>query len=184
VRHRVGVHVEDWTWHVISSNASAVRPARLIVIWADQGRDIDRIIELEDCGGAGLRLMRSEARFGFVPHFDVTTVDGQRVRYDEIWQRRNLVLFIASPEEREVAARYASQLQAHRDQLDEGEATVVVTTDAVPNLPVPSALVADRWGEILQLERASGGNAFQFPDVDELLEWVHFASIQCPECPP
>jgi hypothetical protein len=51
----------------------------------------------------------------------------------------------------------------------------------VPGLPVPCALAADRWGEILHLETGPDG---QFPAVDELLTWVHFASIQCPECPP
>jgi hypothetical protein len=40
---------------------------------------------------------RSEARLGYVPHFEVTTVDGQHVRYDDIWQRRNLVLVVVYP---------------------------------------------------------------------------------------
>jgi hypothetical protein len=46
---------------------------------------------------------RTEARLGYVPHFDVTTVDGRRVRYQEIWQRRNLVLLVVNPREREAA---------------------------------------------------------------------------------
>jgi hypothetical protein len=44
---------------------------------------------------------RSEARLGYVPHFDVMTIDGRRVRYDDIWQRRNLVLVLLTPQERE-----------------------------------------------------------------------------------
>jgi hypothetical protein len=128
--------------------------------------------------------MRSEARPGYVPHFDVTTLDGRRVQYDDIWQRRNLVLVLISPQEREDGARYASQLQARRDEFEREETTVVVTSDAVPKLPSPAALVADRWGEILYLESASGGESPRFPDVNELLSWVHFAEIQCPECPP
>jgi hypothetical protein len=127
---------------------------------------------------------RSEARLGHVPHFDVTTLDGRRVRYEEIWQRRNLVLVIALPHEREAAARYALELQAHRDELEQAETTVVVTADAVPGLPAPIVLVADRWGEILHREPVSSGQGSPFPDVDELLAWVHFARIRCPECPP
>jgi hypothetical protein len=130
--------------------------------------------------------MQNEARLGFVPHFDVTTVDGHHVRYDDVWQRRNLVLVLISPQEREDGARYASQLQARRDEFEREETTVVVTSDAVPKLPTPAALVADRWGEILYLQTASGDRTSRLPDVDvdELLSWVHFAEIQCPECPP
>jgi hypothetical protein len=127
---------------------------------------------------------RSEARLGYVPQFDVMTLDGRRVHYDDIWQRRNLVLVLVSPQERDDGARYASQLEARRAEFEREETTVRVTTDAVPKLPTPAALVADRWGEILDLETASRGQTFRFPDVNELLSWVHFIEIQCPECPP
>jgi hypothetical protein len=127
---------------------------------------------------------RSEARLGYVPHFEVTTVDGLRVRYDDIWQRRNLVLVLVNPQAREAGARYASQLEARRAEFARVETAVVVTADAVPKLAAPAALVADRWGEILHLETGSSGESSRFPDIDELLSWVHFAEIQCPECPP
>jgi hypothetical protein len=127
---------------------------------------------------------RSEPRLGYVPHFDVTTIDGRRVRYDDIWQQRNLVLVVVTPAERGTGLRYASNLEARRAEFEAEETTVVVTTDAVPKLAAPAALVADRWGEVVYLERASVGQPFRWPDVDELLSWVHFVEIQCPECPP
>jgi hypothetical protein len=89
-----------------------------------------------------------------------------------------------TPQEREAGARYASQLEARRAEFEREETTVVVTADAVPKLTAPGALVADRWGEILYLETASGDQTFRFPDINELLSWVHFIQIQCPECPP
>src|SRR5687767_6403549 len=92
---------------------------------------------------------RTEARLGYVPHFDVITLGGQRVRYREIWQRRHLVLVIVSPREREAAALYASLLEARRNEFEEGETTVVVTADVVPGLSAPRVVIADRWGEIL-----------------------------------
>jgi hypothetical protein len=125
--------------------------------------------------------MRSETRLGDVPHFEVTTLDGQHVRYRDIWQRRNLVLVVARQDERESAASYASQLRRRRDEFERGETTVVVTSDDVPGLPPPTVVVADRWGEIMY--RGTFGSA-ENPDVDELLSWVHFVRIQCPECPP
>jgi hypothetical protein len=127
---------------------------------------------------------RSEARLGYVPHFDVTTIAGQHVRYDDIWQRRNLVLVLVTAQDREAGARYTSQLDARQADFEREESTVVVTTEAVPKLSAPTALVADRWGEIVFLETASSGQTFRWPDVDELLSWVHFIEIQCPECPP
>lgn len=47
--------------------------------------------------------IRIEAPLGYIPHFDVTTVDGTRVRYDEIWQHRNLVLVLADAPQRDAA---------------------------------------------------------------------------------
>jgi hypothetical protein len=127
---------------------------------------------------------RTEARLGYVPHFDVITLAGQRVRYQEIWQRRNLVLVIVSPREREAAVLYASQLEGRRNEFEEAETTVVVTADIVPGLSAPRVVIADRWGEILHIEAPVAGDVSTLPNVEELLSWVRFARIQCPECPP
>lgn len=126
----------------------------------------------------------SEPHLKHVPHFEVRALDGRHVRYQELWQRRSLVLVVAAPHEREAAANYASALEMRHDEFEEAEAAVVVTTDSVRGLPVPSAIVADRWGEILHMETPAAGGASQLPDADELLAWIRFARIQCPECPP
>jgi hypothetical protein len=123
----------------------------------------------------------TEARLGHVPHFEVTTLDGHRVRYQEIWQRRALVLVVVTASEREAAAHYASLLKARQSEFEDAEATVVVTAEAVPGLSPRRVVVADRWGEILHSASPPAG---EFPAVDELLSWVRFARIQCPECPP
>lgn len=41
-------------------------------------------------------------------------------------------------------------------------------------------VVADEWGEIFWTAAAGDGHAL--PSVDEVLEWVRFVAIQCPEC--
>lgn len=124
-----------------------------------------------------------EPRLGYVPHFDATTLDGRRIRYQDIWQHQNLVLVIGDPHDREAVAHYALQLHAREAEFDREQTTVVITTDSVPTLPAPTVLVADRWGEILYLSTLAGQPS-SFPDADELLSWVHFAESQCPECPP
>ena len=128
--------------------------------------------------------VRSEARLGYVPHFEVTTLDGQRVQYDDIWQRRNLVLVLASPADSDAAARFVSQLQTRRDEFEQADTALVVTADSIPELTAPRVVVADRWGEIVHVEAPPAGPVSSFPSVDELLSWVHFVRIQCPECPP
>jgi hypothetical protein len=119
-----------------------------------------------------------------LPHFDVRELNGRRVRYDELWQRRNLVLVLIDSTKREEATRSASVLSAHRDEFDDAEAAVVVTADSVQGLRAPCVVIADRWGEIMHIERPDPGNVWPFANVDELLQWVRFARIQCPECPP
>jgi hypothetical protein len=127
---------------------------------------------------------RAEPRLGYVPHFSVTTVGGIQARYRDIWQHRNLVLILAQPQQREAAARYASQLAARQAEFEQAETTVMVTTDAVAGLPAPAVVIADRWGEILHIDSSPAADPSQLPSVDELLSWVQFARMQCPECPP
>jgi hypothetical protein len=103
---------------------------------------------------------RSEARLGYVPHFEVTTVDGQHVRYDDIWQRRNLVLVVVTPQEREAGARYASQLEARRAEFEREETTVVVTADAVPKLTAPASAASRLRRGILRVGLPSRSSRF------------------------
>jgi peroxiredoxin len=119
-----------------------------------------------------------------LPHFEVATLDGRRIRYDELWQRRNLALILTDPRQRREAMAFAAQLSAHAKELEEAEATVVVTSDPIPGLRAPCVVVADRWGEILHIEMSKSGDVAELANVGELLEWVRFARIQCPECPP
>ena len=44
----------------------------------------------------------------------------------------------------------------------------------------PSVIVADQWGEIHQ--RYEAGEEHRFPSIPELVEWMRFLAIQCPEC--
>jgi hypothetical protein len=126
----------------------------------------------------------AEARLRYVPHFDVTTLNGQRVRYQDIWQRRNLVLLVVSPHTRTAAVQYASQLDTRRQEFEDAEATVVITSDAVPAVSPGRAVIADRWGEVLHIEGPPRDDISEFPSIDELISWVQFARLQCPECPP
>jgi hypothetical protein len=106
-----------------------------------------------------------------VPHFDVQTTGGEPFSYTTIWQRRNLVLVISPDEQR------LSTLLARRSDFQRHNTVLVATAERVPGLPAPCAVVADKWGEIIRLWTAT-----ELPAVDDLLDWVEYVEMRCPEC--
>jgi hypothetical protein len=59
-----------------------------------------------------------------VPHFDVATTEGERVRYAELWQRRNLV-FVSSDVSVQLP-EYAERLLDKRSDFARADAALVV----------------------------------------------------------
>jgi hypothetical protein len=41
-------------------------------------------------------------------------------------------------------------------------------------------VIADEWGEVYSV--ADAGTGHRFPTPPEIIEWVRFLAIQCPEC--
>ena len=48
------------------------------------------------------------------------------------------------------------------------------------NAQAPALAVTDRWGEIHLMENA--GTEHRFPSADEVVSWLRYLAIQCPEC--
>ena len=117
-----------------------------------------------------------------LPHFAVTTVDGSRVDYSQIWQRRNLVLVCLPVEETTtgVVQSYVAALADRVRELAEDDTEFVVTSESVAGVPSPGVVVADRWGEIYFV--AASPSAQNLPSRDEVLEWVRYVQHECPEC--
>ncbi len=114
-----------------------------------------------------------------VPHFDVMALDGRRVRYAEVWQRRNLVL-ACLPHAAAGAARWLEEVHEHDRELERLETTFVATADGVPGVPCPGLIIADRWGEVMHRDTPSDVSGLMA--VDDLLEWVRYVQYKCPEC--
>lgn len=51
---------------------------------------------------------------------------------------------------------------------------------AQQGLALPALIIADRWGEIWAAWL--GGTTHQFPSEQDILRWLSFIEIQCPEC--
>lgn len=110
-----------------------------------------------------------------LPFFEVDTVDGGRVRYAELWQRKNVVLVCLPPSD--ANADYANALARRSAEFDEYCAVCIVTRDRVPGISPPAVIVADRWGEIQLLASSE-----DLPAPQALLETLDYVQRRCPEC--
>jgi hypothetical protein len=119
--------------------------------------------------------------------FEVTDVDGRMVRYRDIWQYQNLVL-VTLGSDCESASRYIAHLADHREELTAHDTALVIwSADGSgsarpPDVPVPSVLLADRFGEIYHVETAPA--EADLPSAAALIEWLRYMQSQCPECDP
>ena len=115
-----------------------------------------------------------------LPMFTVTNaIDGALVRYQDVWQRKNLLLVMA-PENDPTAAEYRKALIEAATTLAAEDTTFVVTSNTIPGIPSPGVVVADRWGEIYYVK--SAGRAADLPTLDDLAEWLRYVQNECPEC--
>jgi hypothetical protein len=121
------------------------------------------------------------ARRLLLPHFDVVDVSGTHVRYREIWQRANILVICLAGADRRPAEQYRAAIEAHHEAVHAAETRLVVTREAISGLPTPSVVIGDRWGEIQDLATA-GPSLAAFPVPAELLEWLHYVQMRCPEC--
>lgn len=74
---------------------------------------------------------------------------------------------------------FIDDLSGHADSMADWNARLMVSEDT-RNLPVraPGVMIADEWGEVFFEKTAD----HQFLPVADVLDWVRFIAIQCPEC--
>jgi hypothetical protein len=114
-----------------------------------------------------------------IPMFAASTSAGTLVNYEDIWQRKSLLL-VSLPADDPTAAAYATSMSLVEPHVPEYDAAAIVTTTQIEGVPSPGVVVADRWGEVYYVQAAD--RASQLPAPAELLEWLRFVQIQCPEC--
>lgn len=112
-----------------------------------------------------------------VPHFTVTTVDGDVVSYETSWQRHHLVLIFTAGQ---AAVAYVDDVSHAVQDFAALSAVFVVTAQPIGDLREPTLVVADRWGEIVLIERATTADAL--PGGTEVRRWLEHLEIRCPEC--
>ena len=115
-----------------------------------------------------------------VPMFTVTNaLDGIVVGYQDVWQRRNLVLVMV-PDNDSTGTAYTKSLIDAAPTLAADDTVFVVTSNPIPGIPSPGVVVADRWGEIYYLKGA--GRAVDLPTPGDLAGWLRYVQSECPEC--
>ena len=115
-----------------------------------------------------------------LPLFEVATVEGTRVRYADLWQRKNVVIVTLPTRLTETATNYARELSRRSADFDVHCAGCIVTTDAIAGLPCTSVVIADRWGEVHYASTAA--DVTGLPTPEEVLDTLDYIQRKCPEC--
>lgn len=84
----------------------------------------------------------------------------------------------------ETCAAYLDGLARVQTEMEEWDGRLIAThvSDelAAAGIPAPAVLIADQWGELFVVEPAGDDHAFIEPD--EVVSWLRYLAIQCPEC--
>jgi hypothetical protein len=122
-------------------------------------------------------------RGNLLPRFDGTTVQGRRLEHEQLWQHRNVVLFVLTANLHDAARAYLGALDMRLSELKPDDTSLVISDHAVDGVPLDGVVIADRWGEIVYIQGLSP-NLAVWPSIDDLLDWVEFVRVKCPECAP
>lgn len=115
-----------------------------------------------------------------IPHFEVTTLNGDRINYGTVWQRRNLVLVTLPTADSDASRKYVSALSDRISQFRAQNTACVMTREQILGVPHPGAVVADKWGEIIYVRAAS--EVADLPPAEDLSDWIKYVETRCPEC--
>ena len=115
-----------------------------------------------------------------LPFFEAETIGHSRIRYADLWQRRNLLLVCLPEASTPADDEYARALSTRAAECEGYGAECVVTRDRVRGVAPPAAIIADRWGEIQYLACSASG--VPLPDPQELLDTLDYVQRRCPEC--
>lgn len=92
--------------------------------------------------------------------------------------RNATVLLTLHGEDCEACSDYVALLEKHADEIGEWDGRVNPARDVATENP--AVTIADQWGEIAVTESAGDDHAFIEPA--EVVEWLRFLAMKCPEC--
>ncbi len=97
---------------------------------------------------------------------------------------RKATVLVTLHRECDACRAYLDALAHEQAGIDEWDGRVAATfaneATADAGIPAPAVLIADQWGELFVIEPAGNGHAFIEPA--EVLSWLRYLAVQCPEC--
>ena len=90
-----------------------------------------------------------------MPHFDVATVDGRRVRYADLWQHRHLIGVSVGAAPHPGLMRLGRNLLARASEFEKVDASLVISAETIAGLPSPGVIVADRCPILMSCSNGS-----------------------------
>jgi hypothetical protein len=117
------------------------------------------------------------------PFVQGSTIDGRDLHYEQLWQHRNVVLFVLADHTAKGVRECISTVNDQLSKLEPRDTALLISHESSSGLPMNSLVIADRWGQIAEARRL-GSDPGRWPPVSEIIEWVEFVRAQCPECPP
>lgn len=120
-----------------------------------------------------------------LPDLDLPSADGKGMRILPSGRRSHLIVVV---HERRCPAceAFVRSLEAEREEIESWDGRVLAVRDPerrlgdALGLETPAVVVADQWGEV-HLAHAAG-DEHAFPTPAELVQWLRYLAIQCPEC--
>lgn len=94
----------------------------------------------------------------------------------EIYRQEETAVLAIGPDEPASNQQIAARLGHPFPLLSDPAGRVI----AQQGLALPALIIADRWGEIWAAWL--GGTTHQFPSEQDIVQWLSFIEIQCPEC--
>jgi peroxiredoxin len=118
------------------------------------------------------------ARGSLLRDIPVRNSDGREVHVSDFRGRKNVVLIFPDPGD---PPECSALLETRDTALADNEAVLLVAaSDAARDLydaPKSALFITDRYGEIFFSVR----HPEPLPDVGEVLQWLEFINLQCPE---
>jgi hypothetical protein len=118
-----------------------------------------------------------------LPSYTAVTLQGDEVPYEKLWQHSNVVLFVLSVELSAAASSYLAALDGRVNELKPYDTFLIISHHPIAGVPENSLVIADRWGEIAHVADLES-DPTDWPSIADIVEWVEFIRMQCPECPP
>lgn len=151
-------------------------------------------------------ISNSPHRGQLLRDYELTKTDGSTLMLSDFRNKLNVVLIIFNGALTPAQTQWLRQLAGKSDEVRENETRVIVAVPAgqqIEGLPAELIVASDESGRVLRDLAAGPSTAVYFtdkfrevfhvyriaqgeplPSVDEILGWIKFVAMQCPECHP